>query len=257
MRKILLAFALAMLMNPLAANAADKNPICTNTTEISNRTTITGSPCVLPRSTSGTEVGYTNLTIDGLGNVTVDPQVNLRVGTFTKKVEVDLTLPSYVRSFKNRGTSDFIFGGKYAFYNTKRYALATRTSVEFPTAINGNGASAWSYAGGVVGSYVASPALRLSASSDFQSTATAFNRYGASREALAADLDVYKATHLTGGYGLQTNALGPNTNSRPTYQVGVTQGFGRKASADFALGRDFKKATGQDRYLSVGFTYLP
>ena len=239
-----------------SASAATTN-LCPDTVSASNRTTVTGSTCVLGKSKAEVEAGYTNLTVDGLGNLSVYPQATLRVGTFAPRIEADLTLPSYARIPGLKGTSDLNVGAKYALATWNRYAVSARASADLPTGTNGFGSNGTSYSGGLVGTYAASPALRLSASSDAQAFSTGFSKYGATREGLAADLAIYPTTHLTGGYALQTNALGADTTTRPTYQVGVSHQFGKKAVIDFALGRDQKIVTGQDRYVSAGFTYQP
>jgi len=248
--------AIIMAATVGSASAATTNP-CSDVVSTSNRTTVTGSACVLGTSKADLEAGYTNLTIDGKGNLVAYPQASLRVGTFTPRLEANLTLPSLVKTTGFKGTSDLGFGAKYGVISGARYVVAARAAADLPTGTNGFGSNGTSYSGGLVGTYLASPALRLSASSDAQAIANGFTKYGASREGLAADLAVYRSTHLTGGYALQTNALGPDTTTRPTYQVGVSHQFGKKAVLDFALGRDQKVVTGQDRYLSAGFTYQP
>lgn len=238
---------------PSAAFASDKNTLCTDTVAQSNRTTLTGSTCTVDKNGKVIESGYKNITNKN-GNTSSYPAANIRIGTYVKNLEIDVATPSSVRSGLNRGISNTVFGIKYGIKNSDRFGLAARSNVDLPTSDKTFGNKGISFSGGLVGLFKPFNSLSLSASSDLQANApTDKKKYGSSREAIAADLSVLKNTHLTAGYALQTNALGPKSDSKPTVQVGVSQNVGQ-AALDLEVGRDPKRATDYDHYVNAGFT---
>lgn len=210
------------------------------------RPTVTTAACAVKNGRWLVETGYTNTVTAGRGGAatTAYPQALIRVGSFVRNVELDITPPAILRSSGGgsiiAGSSDTSFGAKWEMGYTRRAVYGANIVVTEPTGDRSFTAGSEIYSGNLNGSYALSPEFGLASTISFE-TIGALASHGVAIRSGAVVPSLTLTAALPRNAQLFAEAAyfsqsAPGLGPRTLYDVGYQQGLSAQVQLDVEAG---------------------
>jgi len=252
---------------PTATPPAIVDP-CGSILSIVNRPSFGTGVCTVRTGHADVEIGYTNTvtTGSGGGNTALYPQVLVRFGTANPHLDLELGVPSAVRSSVGgayaSGANDVSVGAKYELGYTADSSWGISGVVTLPSGTSGFTAGAAQYSGSFNWAHTLDSEFGLSGSlgaSEFAGT----NAFGSTQSYFALSPTIALSAALPGGPSQITaeyayfSTAGPGLGGKSWIDVIYARDLGAHAQFDIEYGVSPTSINGQSQhYVGAGISFM-